>query len=79
MEGEIERISIVTGIISYPAVVLLSPDTDRVYLVSQVMIIVIDPIVVARDRSRGPCEVLSAPGRGRTETSTIALKPARFC
>ena len=73
MEGEIERIAIVAGVVSYLAVLLLPPDTDGVYLVRQVVIVVIGPIVEARDGTRGPCEVLSTAGWRRTEISTVAL------
>ena len=73
MEGEIEGIAIVAGVVAYLAVVLLSPDTDGVELVRKVVIVVTGAVVVARDCPRGPSEVLSTPGWRRTETSTEKL------
>ena len=73
MEGEIEGVAIVAGVVAYLAVVLLSPDTEGVQLVREVVIVVSGPVVVARDCPRGPSEVLSAAGRRRTETSTEKL------
>ena len=60
MEGEIERVTITAGSVSYLAVVRLSPDADGVQLASEVMVVVICPVVVALDDPRWPSEVLSA-------------------
>ena len=43
MEGQIERIAIVAGIVSYLAVVILPPDTNGVDLATEVVIVVIGP------------------------------------
>ena len=59
--------------VPYLAVLLLSPDTDGVELVREVVIVVIGPIVEARDGPRGPSEVLSTADWRRTETPTEDL------
>ena len=61
MEGEIERVTITAGSVSYLAVVRLSPDADGVQLGSKVMVVVICPVVVAHDSPGDSREVLSAP------------------
>ena len=43
MEGEIERIPIVAGIVAYLAVITLPPDTDGVELATEVVIVVSGP------------------------------------
>ena len=67
MEGQIERVTVITGNVSYLAEVFLSPDTDGVELAGEVVIVVICPVVVALDGPGGPREVLSAARRRRTE------------
>ena len=62
MEGDVERISIITGVISNLAVAAFTPDTDGVDLTGEVMVVIISPVVVALDSALGASEVLSAAG-----------------